>query len=57
MNELANNSATVQVTDRNNGVIISIDITNGNSIGIVKDGYKVFVNGEALKIENSSTNE
>ena len=58
MNELSNsNTVTVQVANMDDDVIASIDITDGKAIGIVQDGYKVFVNGEVLKIENSSVNE
>ena len=58
MNELSNsNTVTVQVANMDDDVIASIDITDGKAIGIVQDGYKVFVNGEVLKIENSSANE
>ena len=58
MNELSNsNTVTVQVANMDDDVIASIDITDGKAIGIVQDGYKVFVNGKPLKIENSSVNE
>ena len=59
MNDLSTNSnaITVQVATMNDDVIASIDITSGRSIGIVQDGYKVFVHGKPLKIENSSANE
>ena len=59
MNDLSTNSnaITVQVATMNDDVIASIDITSGRSIGIVQDGYKVFVNGKPLKRENSSANE
>ena len=48
---------TVQITNMSDEVIASIDVNDGNAVGIVMDGYKVYVNGEMLKIENSSTNE
>ena len=58
MNDLSNsNTVTVQVANMDDDVIASIDITEGKAMGIVQDGYKVFVNGEVLKIENSSANE
>lgn len=48
---------TVQITNMSDEVIASIDVNDGNAVGVVMDGYKVYVNGEMLKIENSSTNE
>lgn len=58
MNDLSNsNTVTVQVANMDDDVIASIDITDGKAIGIVQEGYKVFVNGKVLKIENSSANE
>lgn len=58
MNDISkSNTVTVQVANMDDDVIASIDITNGKAIGIVQDGYKVIVNGEVLKIENSSTTE
>ena len=58
MNDLSNsNTVTVQVANMDDDVIASIDITDGKAMGIVQAGYKVFVNGEVLKIENSSANE
>ena len=58
MNDISkSNTVTVQVANMDDDVIASMDITNGKAIGIVQDGYKVFVNGEVLKIENSFTTE
>lgn len=48
---------TVQVTNMDDELITSIDTDGNDSIGITQDGYKVFVNGKLLGIENSSTNE
>ncbi len=38
-------------------LITSIDTDGEDSVGITQDGYKVFVNGKLLGIENSSNNE
>ena len=58
MNDLSNSdTVTVQVATMDDDVIASIDITDGKAIGIVRDDYKVFVNGKPLKIENLSVNE
>lgn len=38
-------------------LITSIDTDGKDSVGITQDGYKVFVNGKLLGIENSSNNE
>ena len=58
MNDLSNSNAiTVQVANMDDDVIASIDIADGKAMGIVQDGYKVFVNEEVLKIENPSVNE
>ena len=38
-------------------LITSIDTDGKDSVGITQDGYKVFVNGKLLGIENSSINE
>ena len=48
---------TIQVTNMDDELITSIDTDGNDSIGITQDGYKVFVNGKLLGIENSSTNE
>lgn len=48
---------TVQVTNMDDELITSIDTDGNDSIGITQDGYKVFVNGKLLGIENSSINE
>lgn len=48
---------TVQVTNMDDELITSIDTDGEDSVGITQDGYKVFVNGKLLGIENSSTNE
>ena len=48
---------TVQVTNMDDELITSIDTDGKDSVGITQDGYKVFVNGKLLGIENSSNNE
>ena len=48
---------TIQVTNMDDELITSIDTDGNDSIGITQDGYKVFVNGKLLGIENSSTIE
>lgn len=48
---------TVQVANMDDELITSIDTDGEDSVGITQDGYKVFVNGKLLGIENSSNNE
>jgi hypothetical protein len=52
-----NSTITLQVANMDDELITSIDTDGKDSVGITQDGYKVFVNGELLGIENSSINE
>ena len=52
-----NSTITVQVANMDDELITSIDTDGKDSVGITQDGYKVFVNGKLLGIENSSINE
>ena len=52
-----NSTITVQVANMDDELITSIDTDGEDSVGITQDGYKVFVNGKLLGIENSSNNE
>ena len=52
-----NSTITLQVANMDDELITSIDTDGKDSVGITQDGYKVFVNGKLLGIENSSINE
>ena len=52
-----NSTITLQVANMDDELITSIDTDGKDSVGITQDGYKVFVNGKLLGIENSYTNE
>lgn len=52
-----NSTITVQVANMDDELITSIDTDGEDSVGITQAGYKVFVNGKLLGIENSSNNE
>ena len=52
-----NSTITLQVANIDDELITSIDTDGKDSVGITQDGYKVFVNGKLLGIENSSINE